>query len=62
MAAPMAPSMLRAGSSTMVRLKSKDCSSHNTMDMSRIRVPAFTRKPFTFSHTWRMTLEKEGRR
>ena len=59
---PMAPSMLWEASSTMWREKSKDWSSHSTMDMSRISVPALTRNPFTFCHTWLSILPREGRR
>ena len=59
---PRVPSMDWAASSTMCREKSKDWSSHRTMDISRIRVPALTRKPFTFCQTWVAMLSKDGRR
>ena len=62
MRAPRVPSMELAASSTMCREKSKDWSSHSTTDMARIRVPAFTRKPFTFCHTWVAMFSMEGKR
>ena len=43
---------VRPAFSTMCREKSKDWSSHSIMLISRMRVPALMRKPFTFCHTW----------
>ena len=62
MTLPRAPSMLSASFSTICREKSKDWSSQSRMLISRIRVPALMRKPFTFCHTWVSMLCREGRR
>ena len=50
----MAPRKESPASETMVTPppeRPKDCKNHSTTLMAKIRVPAFTRKPRTFSHT-----------
>ena len=62
---PMEPRMEEEASDTMPKAppsKPKVWRNQSSTLMARIRVPAFTRKPFTFSHTWRAMFFRVGRR
>ena len=62
---PTKPRMEDSSLDTMPKVppsKPKDWRNQSSTLMARIRVPAFTRKPFTFSHTWRAIFLRVGRR
>ena len=59
---PMRPRKEPEASSTMVKPGPKLWRNQRTTLMARMRVPAFTRKPRTFSHTCMAQFWKVGRR